>query len=144
MRVKATTWASAAWSDIENPTNDITFTKESNWQQHRLYDGSLARTIPNGTSVNYGTTTIEWSFVSAVSTVLTKVNTSMDSGYEVEFKTHDLDSGGTYQYISGYIMTRPQVYKLGLFPTPSGVYKTMYDVTIDLDIKTIASSAQTD
>ena len=143
LRVKSTTWASASWTDIKNPTSDITITRTSTRTKHILYDGSLARTIHSGTKDNFDDTVIEWGYLSGTDELITLLSGAVDGGYSIEFRTSDLASDTTYKYISGYIVGIPNMYKLGLFPTADG-YQTMHDIVINFDIVRVGDSAVTD
>jgi len=139
------------WSpkySISNPTNDITIELNSTRRKHSLYDGSLGRTIPT-TKYNYNNVDMEWAFLSGGNTLIktgavtssVSLHQIMSGGYKVEFTTHTIVAIGSgasdsEQIWQGYLTTYPRVFKLGLYPSPSG-YATFYDLSATLDVTSL-------
>jgi len=140
------------WStqySISNPTNDITIDMNSTRQKHKLYDGSLGRTVPT-TKYNYSEVDLDWAFISGGNALLQvsaahassiSLHMVMSAGHKVEFTTHSvvsIDSGTTTSQVwQGYLTGYPRLFKLGQYPAASG-YATFYDLSVSIDITSLA------
>lgn len=137
---------SALWN-ISAPNNDIIIMRTSTHSKAQLVDGSLARIHPS-TKSNFEELELGWDFISASNALLTQPTggttliSAVESGYALQFKTHTLNSGKV-QYLYGYIVNMPQVYKLGMYPAQSGQSETFYDVKVQFDLITLTSTSGT-
>jgi len=131
------TWS--AFYDISNPTNEPVQTYNSNRKKYNLYDGTVARTIPNGSKVVLGEIDLIFENVPEDDNLL--VNDSpkrslkklITDGSKVKIKTHLEDVSSKRLVWEGYFTDINNLWNVGLYPI-DGSMKTLFDISCTFDI----------
>jgi hypothetical protein len=135
-------YSGVSWSsyyDISNPTNEPVQAYTSNRQKYKLYDGTTARTIPNGSKVTLEEIELLFENVPEDDNLLIddspkrSLKKLITDGSKVRLKTH-LEDGSSKRLVwEGYFVDINNLWNVGLYPI-DGDFKTLYDISCTFDI----------
>lgn len=125
--------------DISNPTNEPVQSYTSNREKYKLYDGTIARTIPNGSKIVLDDITLLFENVPETDNLITDDSPSkslamlIKDGNRVKLKTHLKNSSNKYLVWEGYFVNINNSWNLGLYPL-GGSMVTLFDISVTFDI----------